>query len=181
ADAPSGVALNSPISVTFNKPAQSITTNTLNNTCSGSLEVSSDNFATCVQMGGAAATSGGNTTFTVTPNAPLSGNATYKLRVTTLAQDSSGVALASQFTQAAGFTTQPALAVSSTSPTDGATGVPVGSAISVTFNKAVTPGSITTNTGSPVCLGTLQVSSDNFTSCVQMNAVPAASGGNTIF
>jgi hypothetical protein len=54
----------------------------------------------------AAAPSGGNVTFTVMPAAPLNSGTTYKIRVTTGAQAADGVPLASQFTQASGFTTQ---------------------------------------------------------------------------
>ena len=105
ADGATGVSAGTSISVTFNQTAQTstITTNTANTTCSGSLQVSLDSFSTCVQMSGAPAT-GDNTTFTVTPGSALAAGATYKIRVTTAAQSSLSQALASTFTQATGFT-----------------------------------------------------------------------------
>ena len=42
--------------------------------------------------------------------------------------------------------------------------------ISITFNEAIDTNSITTNTSNTSCTGSLQISSDNFSSCVQMSA-----------
>jgi hypothetical protein len=112
-DAATGTSTNSTIAVTFNRAALplSITTNTANTTCSGSLQVSSDNFATCVRMSGAPVASGSNTIFTVTPASALAGSTTYKIRITSVAQDSTGtgVSVVPQFTQGTGFTTAAAL------------------------------------------------------------------------
>ncbi|MFO0588746.1 MAG: lamin tail domain-containing protein [Polyangiaceae bacterium] len=73
--------------------------------CSGSVQVSLDNFTSCVALS-AVAWSNGNTTATLTAAPGLLVNRSYKIRVTTAATDSSNVPLAAQFTQANGFTPQ---------------------------------------------------------------------------
>src|SRR5262249_13362678 len=62
--------------------------------CSGSIQVSLDNFASCIAFSsGAASMSGGNTIATFTPAPGLLVNRTYKIRVTTAAADPVGVLL----------------------------------------------------------------------------------------
>ena len=65
--------------------------------------------------------------------------------------------------------------VSSTSPSDSSTSVPISSSISVTFSEAMDNTSFTTNTSNTTCSGTFQVSSDSFSSCVQMTSSPTSS------
>jgi hypothetical protein len=84
----------------------SITTNTSDTTCSGSFQLSSDNFTTCVKMSATPSASDNNTTFTATPADNLSNGTTFKLRITTSAKDTSNNSLASTFTTN-GFTTSP--------------------------------------------------------------------------
>ncbi|MBS2025008.1 MAG: Ig-like domain-containing protein [Deltaproteobacteria bacterium] len=166
------------ISVTFNTAAlaSSITGNTgADTTCSGSVQVSSDNFATCVPMTGAAQT-GDDLTFTLTPAAALAESTTYKVRVTTAAKDASGLALASAFTQPVGFTTLAGFAVSSTSPADGATSTPRGTAITVTFNHPAQANTITTGQTTACGSDTVQVSADDFATCVPLSSTVTASG-----
>lgn len=77
--------------------------------CSGSIQVSLDDFASCIRFStAAAAMSGGNTIGTFVPQPGLLVNRTYKIRVTTAAQNASGIAVASTFTLATGFTTNSA-------------------------------------------------------------------------
>jgi len=86
----------------------SVTTNTSNTTCSGSLQLSSDSFSTCVQMSSSPSSSSNanaDDTFTVTPSLKMFYSATYKIRVTTGAEDSAGNNIASQYTQTYGFET----------------------------------------------------------------------------
>ena len=84
----------------------SITTNTNDTTCSGSFQLSSDNFTNCVKMSATPSASDNNTTFTATPAGNLSNGTTFKLRITTSAKDTSNNSLASTFTTN-GFTTSP--------------------------------------------------------------------------
>ncbi len=107
ADAASAVAITSTVAVVFSEAmdTSTLTTNTTDTTCSGSLQVSSDSFSTCVRMAAAPVATNGNKTFTVTPNASLSHAATYKIRITTAAKDAAGNAIAAAVTTETGFTT----------------------------------------------------------------------------
>ena len=110
ADAASGVSVTTTIAVTFNTamlPSSLTAKTTLDaGACSGSVQVSTDNFVTCVPMSSAAATmSGGDTIATFTPSPGLAFGSTFQIRVTTAAQAAGGQALAAQFTTATGFTT----------------------------------------------------------------------------
>ena len=71
--------------------------------------------------------------------------------------------------------------VSSTSPSDSDTSVSPHSSISMTFSEQMDTSSLSTNTSDNSCSGTIQVSSDSFSSCIQMNAVPVASNSDTTF
>jgi hypothetical protein len=97
------------VAVTFseNMATGSVTTNTSDTTCSGSFQLSSDNFTTCIKMSGAPSASENVTTFTSTPTDNLSGGTTYKLRITTSATDDASNSLASAYTTTNGFTTSP--------------------------------------------------------------------------
>ena len=83
----------------------SVTTNTDNASCSGTLGVSSDNFSNCVQMSSAPASSSDNMTFTLDPSGSLTGGTTYKTRVTTGVKDTAGNAMSSQYETSSGFAT----------------------------------------------------------------------------
>jgi hypothetical protein len=114
-DGASNVSTSTSISVTFDQamtPA-TITTQTGNGPCSASLQISTaiDNFDSCLGFAsGTTSTAGGNTIFTGVPARPLAASTTYKIRVTTEVQSSSGRRTAAQLTQSAGFTTEPASA-----------------------------------------------------------------------
>ncbi|GAB4437869.1 MAG: hypothetical protein OHK0011_20780 [Turneriella sp.] len=105
ADAATGIAKNSTIQVVFSEAMNTSTISaSTSTTCTGSIQVSSDNFTNCIAMTSATpAASGGNTTFTLTPAANLASATTYKIKVTTAAQDAAGNALASAFTTSTGF------------------------------------------------------------------------------
>src|SRR5205823_12733390 len=95
-DGASAVRINAPVVVTFNRPAQAASiTADATATCTGSVQVSSDNFATCVAMAGGASAAAGNSSFVLTPAALLSPSTSYRVRVTSGALDADGVALSS--------------------------------------------------------------------------------------
>lgn len=101
-------AASTTIAVTFTVAMNptTLTAQTTAGSCSGSIQVSLDNFTNCIALSSSSAVmSGGNTIATVTPAPGLLVNTTYRVRVTTAATGSSGTALASTFTQATGFTT----------------------------------------------------------------------------
>ena len=132
------------IAVTFSETisTSSITTNTSDTTCSGSFQLSSDNFATCIKMSATPSASDNATTFTATPTDNLSGGTTFKLRITTSAKDSSSNSLASAYTTN-GFTTSPygSGTIKGTVRYDNGTGV---DNVSVSFAKSGTTGGNTT-------------------------------------
>ena len=188
ADSDTSVSLNRIIAVTFSEvmDSASVTTNTSGTTCSGTLQVSSDSFSTCVQMSSSPTVSNSYQTFTVTPSSDLSVLTTYKIRVTTGVTDSTRNTLSSQYETSNGFTTgttvdTTAPTVSSTSPADSDTSVSLNRIIAVTFSEAMDSASVTTNTSGTTCSGTLQVSSDSFSTCVQMSSSPTVSNSYQTF
>jgi len=106
-DNQSSVAITDNITVTFSEAMDntSVTTNTDNASCSGTLGVSSDNFSSCVQMSSDPASSSDNITFTLDPSGSLTGGTTYKTRVTTGVKDAAGNAMSSQYETSSGFST----------------------------------------------------------------------------
>ena len=86
------VSLSSSISVIFSEPidATSVTTNSSGTSCSGTIQLSSDSFSTCVQMSSSPSESNSYKTFSVSPSSSLSSSTTYKIRVTTGVKDFSG-------------------------------------------------------------------------------------------
>jgi hypothetical protein len=100
------VSLTSSISVIFSEPMDttSITTNSSGTSCSGTIQLSSNNFSTCVQMTSSPSESNSYKTFSVSPSSSLSSSTTYKIRVTTGVMDFSGNYLSSQYETSSGFT-----------------------------------------------------------------------------
>jgi hypothetical protein len=97
ANAATGVSINSTIAITFSEAmnTSSITTNTSNTTCSGSIQVSSDGFTTCIQMNAIPAPVGN--VFTLTPSSAMSNSTSYSIRVTTAVQDSANNSMTAQY------------------------------------------------------------------------------------
>ncbi|MBL8627757.1 MAG: tandem-95 repeat protein [Myxococcales bacterium] len=109
ADAATAVTPLTTIAVTFSQAMNTatLTTQTASGPCTGSIQVSVNDFASCLGFAAATPTmSAGDTVATATP-APALANGTggYKIRVTTAVQSTFGNALAATFTQATGFTT----------------------------------------------------------------------------
>ena len=106
-DNQSGVSISENILVTFSEAMDttSVTTNTSNTTCSGSLQLSSDNFSSCFQMSSSPSNSNSDKTFTVDPSGSLLYSTSYKIRVTTGVKDASGNTMSSQYETSIGFTT----------------------------------------------------------------------------
>jgi hypothetical protein len=119
ADSDTTVSISSSISVTFSEIMDntSVTTNTSDTSCTGTFQVSSDNFSTCVQMSASPSLSVSNSydntsntsttieTFEITPASNLTGLTTYKLKVTSNIKDVSGNQLNSTYVSETGFTT----------------------------------------------------------------------------
>ena len=186
ADNQNGVSISDNISVTFSEAMDStyVTTSTSDTNCAGNIWVSSDNFSSCVRMSSEPASSNSNMTFTLDPHDNLTVGTTYKTRVTTGVKDTAGNSMSSQYETSSGFTpadlTAPTVTSVSTTA-DNQSSVAITDNITLTFSEAMDSTSVTTNTGDTSCSGTLGVSSDNFSSCVQMSSFPARSNDNMTF
>ncbi|MDP1826435.1 MAG: Ig-like domain-containing protein [Archangium sp.] len=101
-----GVNSLAPVSFTFDRPMNpvTLTVQSSSGSCSGSLQVSRNDFASCIGLN-APVMSGGNTVATLTPVPALAYGSTYKLRATTSAVSSFGTPMAATFTLATEFTT----------------------------------------------------------------------------
>ena len=178
-DNQSSVSITDNITVTFSEAMEPsyVTTSTSDTYCSGTLWLSSDNFSSCVKMSSSPESSNSNRTFTLDPYDNLTVGTTYKTRVKKRVKDTAGNAMSSHYETSSGFTPADLIAptVSSISPTDNQSSVSVSDNISLTFSEIMDNSSITTNTDNTSCYGSFQVSSDNFSTCVQMSSSPSIS------
>ena len=101
------VSITSNVSVTFSETmdTSSVSTNTLDTSCFGKFQVSSDGFTTCVQMTSSPTSSNSDKTFTITPKDNLSYSTVYRIRISTSTKDISGNSLGSEWTTSSGFQT----------------------------------------------------------------------------
>ena len=97
------------VAVAFNEKMEtsSVTTNTSDTTCSGSFQLSSDNFTTCIKMSATPVASDNDTTFTITPASSLSAVTTFKVKITTSVTDISCNTLGSDNSSIVGFSISP--------------------------------------------------------------------------
>ena len=77
-------------------------------------------------------------------------------------------------------TTAPTVSSISTTA-DNQSSVSITDNITVTFSEAMDTTYVTTNTDNTSCSGTLRVSSDNFSNCVQMDSSPSSSNSDKTF
>ena len=105
-DGEASVYTNTSVTVTFSKEMNSstITTNSSDTSCSGTLQVSSDSFSTCVQMSASPTASNSNKTFSVTPSSRLPYGTNYKVRLSNVIKSDSGENILDQYTTPTGFT-----------------------------------------------------------------------------
>ena len=80
-----------------------------------------------------------------------------------------------------GSTDTEAPTVSSVYPSDNQNGVSITENISVTFSEAMDTTSVTTNASNTTCFGSFQLSSNNFSSCIQMSSSPSSSNSFRTF
>ncbi len=104
-DLQSGVWPGSVVQITFSEPMDvaTVTTNVMNTNCSGSLQLSTDDFATCVPMEGAPFSSD-DTAFSISPVGLLDSHTTYAIRVQPTVTDAAGNPMSAAFETATGFT-----------------------------------------------------------------------------
>jgi hypothetical protein len=105
ADGANHVSAATTVAVTFNKPMNPATITVTGNTiCTGTVQLSFDDFLSCVPFA-SVAPGGGGTVFTLTPKTALVSDTIYKVRVTTSATDTLGNSLTTIATQTNGFHT----------------------------------------------------------------------------
>ncbi len=137
----SGVAKNTTVQAVFNEAmtASSITSSSFKLAGSSSSAVA-----------GSVSYNSTTRTATFTPSTALIGSTTYTATVTTLVEDATGLAMVSNKTWAFTTTADPtavvAPSVSSTTPNNGATGIPQATQVKAVFSKAMNSASITSST-----------------------------------
>ena len=106
-DGTTGVDITSALQVTFSLPMNpaTLTAQATPGACTGSLQVSTDGFASCIGLN-APVMSGGDTVVTSAPVGSLSFGTTYRARITIAAQSAGGQPIAAEVVQANGFTTR---------------------------------------------------------------------------
>ena len=173
--APADQALNSVVQLDFNKAvtASTLTVNTANDSCTGHVQVSSDNFVHCVQMTAASPVALSATSFKLVPAAPLKANTQFLIKVQKTVLDASGFGLAADSLSVTGFHTKPAFTPSVT-PVSGSVGVARTTTIDVAFTRAAKASTVTFNSSGTACSGTLQISSSSFGSCLPIASVTSA-------
>ncbi|MDP6584994.1 MAG: Ig-like domain-containing protein [Anaerolineales bacterium] len=146
------------VAVTFSEKMETatVTTNTSDTTCSGSFQLSSDNFTSCIKMSAAPVASDNDTIFTITPASSLSAATTYKTKITTSVSDISCNTLGSAYTYN-GFITSPSgsgTIQGSVKEADGSalSGVKVSFSI---YGSTVTPDNTTTDSNGDYNLSSL--------------------------
>jgi hypothetical protein len=141
ADGAANIAETTTIDVSFSDAMNplSLTMQASGGACSGSIQISSDDFTTCI---GGTINTIDNIVFTATPSANLAYCTTYNVRVTTDALDIGGAGLAADYTQPNGFSIvgnpncNPPTVVSVT-PLNGAVNVAVSTTVTATFSDTM--------------------------------------------
>jgi len=141
--------------------------------CSGSVQLTSDGFLTCVRLRRDPEPSGNFRAFVITPAENLETNRAYKLKITTTAADAAGNPLAEEYLVARGMVTgsqldQTAPSVQTISPANGISNISLVEPFTVQFNELMNPASIRANISGTACSEVIRVSTNNFVSCVQM-------------
>jgi len=188
-DGDTNVSINVVGTVTFSEAmdTSTITTNTSNGTCLGSIQISKDDFVTCIAASSQPVASNNGKTFTLTPQGSLLTNTLYKAKITTGATDLDGSSFLTLRSTIDGWTTgnstdNSSPSVSSITPSNGTTSVSLNILPVVQFNETMEPSSITANTASTSCsIGTFLLSKDNFTTCVQASQGISVGNNNKSF
>ncbi|AFM13184.1 Ig-like domain-containing protein [Turneriella parva] len=164
------IANNTQIVVNFSETVNTglLSYNSTAGSCgSNNLQVSADEFVSCIALT-TPVWGSGQMSLTMTPTSALANGTTYKVRVLTSLVAVSGKTLSSIFTTTTGFTTAPAgtLVPSMVSPSEGATGVSINTALIINFTHSVSTGTLTYNMAAGPCTGSLQMSADGFVNCI---------------
>ncbi|MBU2647294.1 Ig-like domain-containing protein [bacterium] len=174
-DVPKGVTMQ----VTFDESIdpRTVLVNTLDTTCSQTIQVSRDDFTTCLVMSSNVSATFPYTVYTIQPASDLSSSTTYKIRVTQAAKDLTGDFLSAAYTMATGFTTSStpvataSLNVQSVSPAHGTTGASTDGLITAVFDASVDTATVTNSVSGTACSGSFQLSFDSFATCMPLKTI----------
>ncbi|RHX85754.1 Ig-like domain-containing protein [Leptospira stimsonii] len=173
------IPVNANLTIVFSKVVMkdSVTTNTADNSCSGSVGLSADNFVTCVRMNSAPTSPFGanSNTFRLDPADHLAISSQYKIRVLDSIIDESGRRLTATVTT--NFSTSASTDVAAPGilhslPYDGDLLVGTNTSISVTFTEAMDASSLNVNSSNTTCSGSIQISNNNFINCIRLAQQP---------
>ena len=105
ANGSTSISISTGFSITFNESMDesSMSLNNQNNLCLGSVQISSDNFSTCVQMVKQPTGLENNTSFAFSASDPLTAGGVYLIKIKNAVKDSAGNSLSSDLIQANGF------------------------------------------------------------------------------
>jgi Big-like domain-containing protein len=184
----SEVAINTSLIVQFTKAMNSstITVNTFDTTCSGSVQLSVDSFTTCIKFNSAPETAD-SVSFTLSPADNLEYLGTYKIKIITDVKDVTDRQMETEFKYSRGFTTSEepdtvGPVVSATTPMNATGSNTIDTSISITFDEAMDPATITANQLNTDCTGSIQlVTQADPNVCIRMNSSPVASNYNKTF
>jgi len=154
-DASSDVPLNSSIVVEFSMQINesSLSTNEQDQECSGSVQVSSDNFQTCQSLTAVATNSDSMTSdsryqYQLKPTDLLSAQTNYKVKLTTDIKSLNNIAILNEYVTPNGFTTGDHVTVpivESNSPLDDAVHIGVDRTVKITFSEEMDPQSFSSD------------------------------------
>ncbi len=158
------------ISVSFSEEmdVSTIDTNIENMACDKAIQISSDDFQTCVQMSAVTADSN-KQVFTVTPASDLIEGTNYKIKVTVNVKDVAQNEIPGDAVTPDGFTARNTPLVTNISPIEGTTASSYSDTeIIVEFDDIMNVATIDTNNDNTDCDKAIQISSDDFQTCIQM-------------
>lgn len=144
--------------------------NSSTNSCSGTVQLSSDDFASCVPLYLVPGTSLSGTTVHLKPFGGFVVGNTYKIKITTGVQDTSSRSLSSATNYSSGIYVAGDLSypsIISRSPANLQTEVDVNPSLTVVFSEPVDASKLTA-TGTTTCSGNIQLSQNGFSSCIPL-------------
>ena len=179
-DGTTDVTPGTPIVINFNAQVDTstLTVNKADTNCSGSLQISLDDFQTCEQVSDDPAFSNGNTTATIYTSSVFYGS-TYKVLLTSDINDPSGTSRDSNYQTSTGFSTKNL--IQEISPANGETVESPYNSIIITFTEEMDTDSITVNSSDTTCSGSIHISDDNFSSCIRLSGEPTVSNNIKTF
>ena len=173
------VDLLSTIKITFSKTVKNyVSGNQKTNNCLGNIQISENNFQTCVPID--EPSSSDKLTYTITLKENLTRGSIYKIRIFDFdynPQTNEGTQVfSSSFTTIENPEIPTITEVSTLKDTDNRTRP--SSYFKITFSEGMDTSTLTTNVGTTSCSGSIQLSNDNFITCVAMIEEPEFSNSN---